>query len=150
MDSSRIDHVIISFLKRAFIPFARFALFIIYAWFGFLKLIGLSPAGVLVQQLFSKTIHFMPFHTFYILFALFEILIGILFLFPRLIRIAIPFLFLHMITTVLPLFTLPSVTWQSFLVPTMEGQYIIKNFAILAIAVGIAAHTHPIRERENH
>ena len=146
MEIPRIDHRIIAALKKAFIPFARFALFIVYGWFGILKVVGLSPAGTLVHQLFDKTIHFMPFATFYLLFGLFEVLIGVLFLFPKLIRIAIPLLFLHMITTVLPLFTLPAVTWQSFLVPTMEGQYIIKNFVILAVAIGIAAHTHPMPE----
>jgi hypothetical protein len=150
MDTLRLDHRIILFFKKAFIPSARFALFVVYFWFGVLKLVGLSPATGLVHQLFTQTIHFMSFNTFYALFALFEMLIGILFLFPKVIRIAIPLLFLHMVTTILPLFTLPHITWQAPLVPTLEGQYIIKNFVIMAIAIGIASHVHPLPEKRHH
>jgi hypothetical protein len=30
------------------------------------------------------------------------------------------------------------------MVPTLVGQYIIKNLVIIAVAMGIAAHLHPI------
>jgi uncharacterized membrane protein YkgB len=150
IDTVRLDHEIIHFLRRAFVPSARVALFIVYFWFGILKLLGYSPAGALVHQLFDATIHFMSFNTFYVLFALFEMLIGILFLFPRVIRIAIPLLFIHMITTVMPLFVLPDVTWNGFLLPTIEGQYIIKNFVIMAIAIGIASHANPLPWKKGH
>ncbi len=88
----------------------------------------------------------MSFDTFIILFGLFECLIGILFIFPNLVRVVIPLLFLHMITTFMPLFLLPEVTWSGFLVPTLEGQYIIKNLVIIATAVAIAAHLHPLQK----
>ncbi len=123
---------------------SRFAIFVIYFWFGLLKVLGLSPAGEMVRQLFDKTtvIHFMQFQNFYTLFSWFEILIGVLFLFPRLTRLAVSLLFVHMATTVLPLFFLPAISWQSFLVPTLEGQYIIKNIVIVACAIAIAARPH--------
>ncbi len=127
-------------------PVARFGLFVIFFWFGILKVIGLSPANSLVQSLFEQTIGFMSFDTFIILFGLFECLIGILFIFPNLVRVVIPLLFLHMITTFMPLFLLPEVTWSGFLVPTLEGQYIIKNLVIIATAVAIAAHLHPLQK----
>jgi uncharacterized membrane protein YkgB len=66
--------------------------------------------------------------------------IGILFIIPKLERIAIFFLILHMIIVALPLFLLPQITWQKFLVPTLEGQYIIKNLAIISLALVIGAH----------
>lgn len=149
MDIVRLDHKIITFLKKSFLPSARFALFTVYFWFGILKFLGFSPAGELVHQLFDQTIHFMQFDTFYLLFAIFEMAIGVLFLFPRAIRTVIPLLFLHMITTLVPLITLPDVTWQSFLIPTLEGQYIIKNLVIMALAIGIAAHTDPLPDRKD-
>jgi hypothetical protein len=31
-------------------------------------------------------------------------------------------------------------------VPTLEGQYIIKNVAIVALAIGVAAQTSPLRK----
>ncbi len=147
MNTPRIDHEIIHWLRKAFIPFGRFAIFIVYVWFGMLKVVGLSPATPLVHHLFDATIHFMPFNTFFILFALFEVLIGVLFLFPKATRIVIPLLFLHMITTILPLILLPQETWNGFMVLTLEGQYIVKNLVIIAVAIGIAAHMHPLPMR---
>ncbi len=40
-------------------PMARFALFVVFFWFGWLKVIGLSPASGLVQHLFEQTISFI-------------------------------------------------------------------------------------------
>ena len=86
----------------------------------------------------------MPFTAFYTLFAVFEVAIGLLFLVRGLERLAIFLLGLHLITTMLPLIFLPQVTWQTFLVPTLEGQYIIKNILIAAIAVVIGSKLVPI------
>jgi uncharacterized membrane protein YkgB len=139
-----LDLHLIHFFKRYSIPMARFGLFVIFFWFGALKVVGLSPASNLVQALFEQTISFMPFHTFINLFGLFECLIGILFIIRGLERLVIPLLFIHMITTFMPLFLLPQETWSGFLVPTLEGQYIIKNLVIIASAMGIAAHVRPM------
>lgn len=127
-------------------PSARFGLFVVFFWFGFLKVVGMSPASGVVERLFESTIPFMSFATFLILFGLFECLIGILFLIKGAERVVIPLLLIHMITTFGPLVFLPSETWQTFMVPTLEGQYIIKNLVIIAAAVGIAAHLHPIKK----
>jgi uncharacterized membrane protein YkgB len=138
------DKSLISILRRLSIPLARIALFVVFFWFGILKALGLSPATGLVEMLHAQTIPFVPFHIFFIGFAVYECIIGILFLIKGAERIVIPLLFLHMITTFLPLILLPAVTWQSFLVPTIEGQYIIKNLVIIAAAVGVAANLHPL------
>jgi len=126
-------------------PCARFALFVVFFWFGILKVIGLSPAAGVVQGLFEKTVPFMSFGTFFVAFGLFECLIGIMFLIKGLERLVIPLLFLHIILTAGPLVLLPAMSWQSFMVPTLEGQYIIKNLVIIATALGIAANLHPMR-----
>lgn len=142
----KIDYSIIHFFRRAFLPSARIGLFVVFFWFGILKVIGLSPASGVVQRLFENTIPFMNFTTFLVLFGLFECLIGILFLVKGAERIVIPLLFIHMIATFGPLIYLPSETWQKFMVPTLEGQYIIKNVVLIAAAIGIAAHLHPIKK----
>ena len=139
-----IDVKLIHFFRQISIPTARIGLFLIFFWFGALKVVGMSPASPLVQALFERTIGFMPFATFIICFGVFEMLVGILFLKKGCERIVIPLLFLHMITTFMPLFLVPQATWSSFLVPTLEGQYIIKNLVIIAAAIGIAAHLHPV------
>ena len=141
-----IDIKIINFFGKVSMPMARFGLFVIFFWFGLLKVIGASPASPLVEQLFEQTILWMQFSTFIVLLGLFEMLIGLLFIIRGLERVVIPLLFLHMILTFLPLFILPAVTWSGFMVPTLEGQYIIKNLVIIATAIGIAAHLHPLKK----
>jgi uncharacterized membrane protein YkgB len=146
MTLKKIDLQLISFFKRMTIPSARFGIFVVFFWFGILKVIGLSPASGVVQRLFEQTIPFIPFDGFLIGFGVFECIIGILFLVKGFERIVIPMLLVHMITTFGPLFFLPTETWQQFMVPTLEGQYIIKNLVIIAAAIGIAAHLHPIKK----
>ena len=139
-----IDANLIRWFRRISEPSARFGLFVVYFWFGALKVFGLSPATPLVQALFERTISFMPFSTFIILFGIFEMLIGVLFAIHGLERWVIPFLFIHMVMTFLPLFMIPSATWSGFFVPTLEGQYIIKNLLLISAAIGIAAHLRPL------
>jgi uncharacterized membrane protein YkgB len=144
MSIRSIDSSLIHFFHRIAIPSARFGLFVIFFWFGLLKVLGLSPASGLVQRLFEHTIPWMPFATFIVLFGLFEMLIGILFLIKGTERVVIPLLFVHMITTFMPLFLLEQETWVRPFVPTLEGQYIIKNLALIAAAIGIVAHIRPL------
>lgn len=148
MSIERVDSTLIAFFQKYSVPVARFALFVVFFWFGILKVIGLSPAGPLVEDLFHHTINFMSFPAFYLGFGLFEMLIGLLFLFRGAERFVLPLLLLHMIATCGPLFLIPEITWSGFMVPTMEGQYIIKNLVIIACAMGIAAHLHPIGQNK--
>jgi uncharacterized membrane protein YkgB len=148
MNIRHIDHDIIRFFRRISIPLARIALFVIYFWFGIIKVLGLSPATSLVYALHQQTISFIPFHSFFLAFALLECLIGILFLIKGAERIVIPLLLFHMITTMLPLFFLPHMVWTAWFVPTLEGQYIIKNLALIAAGIAIAAHLHPLPEKK--
>ena len=144
-DIRTLDIHLIHILRKISVPTARIALFIVFFWFGILKVLGLSPASTLVHELFDQMISFVSFDTFYLLFALFECLIGILFLIPGKERVVLPLLLFHMVSTFLPMVYLPNITWQAPWVPTMEGQYIIKNLVVIAAAIGIAAHLHPIR-----
>lgn len=147
MNIAKTDRTLINFFRKISVPFARFSLFVIFFWFGALKLIGLSPAGPLVHTLFDSTLAWLvPFGAFYSGFALFEMLIGILFLIKGTERIVMPLLLIHMITTALPLFILTGGTFTAPFVPTMEGQYIIKNLALIAAAIGIASHLQPFKK----
>lgn len=139
MNFRNIENALINFCQKISVPAARIALCIVYVWFGLLKVVGMSPAGQLVESLYYQTIHWIPFGTFYLFFALFECLIGILFLIPKATRIVLVLFLLHMFTTFLPLVLLPNSTWQAFFVPTLEGQYIIKNLVIIAAVIHIAA-----------
>lgn len=144
---NRFDQAIIEKLKILFYPFARIALFIVFFWFGLLKVLDTSPANELVASLLRETMPFITAEQFILGLGIYEMVIGIAFLLPRLERLAIALLVPHMITTVMPLFLLPSATWQNPLVPTLEGQYIIKNLALIALAIGIGAHLTPWRSK---
>lgn len=121
--------------------FARLSIFTVYFWFGILKFLGLSPANPLVLALFNMTIHpvfgSLSFALFIKIFAVYEMLIGILFLIPKYQKIATILIIPHLIMTVLPLFLLPKIVWQKFFVPSLEGQYIIKNVLIVAVLLGL-------------
>ena len=123
----------------------RLALFILYFWFGFLKVLGSSPANDLVEALLRETMPWIEPVVFITILGLYEMLIGALFLFPKLDRVVIPLLVTHLITTFGPFVFLPKIVWQELFVPTLEGQYIIKNLAIIALAIGIIAHMEPLK-----
>lgn len=147
MTIRNIDIHIISFFRQISVPMARLGLFVVFFWFGILKVFDVSPASPLVQALFEKTIFFIDFGTFLFLFGIFECIIGIMFLLPKVERIVIPLLLFHLITTTMPLFMLPVATWTGFLIPTLEGQYIIKNILIVVAAILVAAQVHPFSRR---
>ncbi len=142
-----IDLRLISFFETAFVPFARFSLFLVFFWFGFIKLLGVSPASPLAENLVDNMVGPQYFDILFLVIALIEAIIGLLFLLPRSTRVVIPLLLLHMLIVCSPLVLLPQDTWQTFLVPTLEGQYIIKNAVIVAVAIGIAASTVPLTQK---
>ena len=125
--------------ERASFIFSHIAIFIIFVWFGALKVLGLSPATPLVTALFDQTLAFLPLSPdlFVRLFGGFEVLIGICFIMPRLQTLGLILLIPHMMTTILPMFLLPDIAWHGILTPTLEGQYIIKNVVIIALATSI-------------
>jgi uncharacterized membrane protein YkgB len=146
MSLKTLDLKVIDWLRRWHLPIARLAVFTIYFYFGVLKLLGDSPATPLAQAMVSKTLGITHFHTTFMMLAIFECIIGVLFLFPKLTRIVIPLLLIHMVIVCSPLFLVPDQAFTKLFVPTLEGQYIIKNVAIIALALGVAAQTPPLRK----
>jgi uncharacterized membrane protein YphA (DoxX/SURF4 family) len=115
MKLKRLDSILIKFFGRSFIPLARLAFFIVFFWFGFIKLIGASPASPLAEALVAKTVGAQYFDFLFIVLALLECVIGILFLFPKAVRLNIVLLLTHMLIVCSPLFLLPSYTWDGSL-----------------------------------
>lgn len=142
-----LDCQIITFTKKVNFYFARVVLFVVYFWFGVLKILDTSPASPLIMQLQEKTLPFLTFGQFIIFFSLFEMLIGILFLFKKFDRLTIFLFILHMGTTFMPLVFLPQVAWQGFLIPTLEGQYMIKNLVLIALVINICANLKPMEKK---
>jgi hypothetical protein len=92
----------------------------------------------------QQTVGLQYFNTLFKVLAVYECLIGIMFLFPKLTRVVIPLLVIHLLIVCSPLVLVPHLAWTKPFVPTLEGQYIIKNLAIIGLAIGIAAQTQPL------
>jgi len=114
----------------------RLSFGVIFIWFGILKPMHLSPA----EGLLKATVVWLPFGSpdyWLIAIGWWEVAIGVFFLFQKTTRIAIILLLTQMVGTFMPLVFLPEVTFQSnnILLPTLEGQYIIKNLIIISAAL---------------
>jgi len=125
-----LDRQIAAFMRRYGVVALRWAIGIVFIWFGALKLVpGLSPAEGLVKA----TVFFMDPDLFFPILAVWEILIGVCLIVRPLIRVALLLLALQMPGTFLPLVLLPDITFTAFPYGlTLEGQYIIKNLVIIA------------------
>lgn len=124
---------------------ARVALFIIFFWFGILKVFGISPAGPLVMDLLNVTfLGFIDPEVFVVWFGAFEALLGIMVLIPRFERITFALLGFHLFTTIMPLYLLPGHTWDAWFAPSLIGQYIIKNTALVSLGILLFARMQPM------
>lgn len=124
----------------------RISFGIIFIWFGLLKPFGLSSA----QEMLKATVAWMPVGTpdfWLVVIGWWEVAIGVAFLIPRATRFAIALLFLQMFGTFMPLVVLPEVTFQdgNLFLPTLEGQYIIKNVMIISAALVLGGRQYQAR-----
>lgn len=110
----------------------RYALAVVFLWFGALKPFGVSPAAELVE----KTVFFFPPEYFIPVLGVWEVAIGVCLLYRPLNRVGLALMAAQMLGTFLPLIVLPGEVWSSFpFVLTLEGQYIIKNLVLIAAAI---------------
>lgn len=126
---------------------AEISLGVIYIWFGALKLYpALSPAEGLVlatvAEISDKVGIPLPATPAFILLASWEVVIGLGFIFRYYRRIAVWMLIAHLPATTLPFLLLPDLVWtRAPLGLTLEGQYIVKNLALLSAALAVGATT---------
>lgn len=122
------------------LPICRFALAFVYIWFGWPKLVGLSPADPVVEALLSATLPFIPFSPFEFFLGAVEVTIGVLWIHPKTTLYAFWITMLHMLTTFGTLVFTIDITWNiPFLVATLPGQYILKNVLLIATAYTVYA-----------
>jgi uncharacterized membrane protein YkgB len=137
------DKRIASLMDKFGVPMLRFAIGVVFVWFGGLKLIGMSPAADLV----ASTVYVVPADLFVPILGVWEVVIGLCLLYRPLTRVGILLLFLQMPGTFLPIVLLPDVVFTT--VPhglTVEGQYIVKNLVIIGAALVVGG---TVRETDN-
>ena len=136
------DISITQWMSRNGILFLRISLGIVFLWFGVLKFFpGLSPAEDLAAQTIERlTFNIIAGTTALYILAIWESVIGLLLLLGIWMRLTLLLLFSQMIGTILPVFFFPQEVFTNFpLVPTLEGQYIIKNLVIISAGIVIGA-----------
>ena len=129
----RIDAQITAWMGRYGLVMMRVALGIIFFWFGALKLVpGLSPAEDLVRN----SVFFIDPNLFQPVLAIWEMTIGLGLITGYFMRLTLLLLFLQMPGTALPLLVTPEACFTVFPFGlTLEGQYIVKNLALITSGI---------------
>ena len=130
MKTSSLD----SYLARNLESLLRWSFAIVYVWFGALKLVDLSPAHDLVELTLSWT----SISTVVTVLGVCEVILGVMFLIPKLTKVTLVLFVIHMAGTFIPIVGGFAVAYTA--VPyglTLVGQYIIKNLVFLAASASL-------------
>jgi len=137
-----IDRRITGWMAKYGIILLRISVGIVFFWFGVLKFVpGLSPA----DELATRTISTLTFGVVHPdisrpVLAAWECIIGMGLITGLLTRVTLLLLFVQMLGTITPLVLFTHETWTHFpIVPTLEGQYILKNMVLITAAIVIGA-----------
>ena len=129
-------------LARIGVPILRVALGVVFLWFGVLKFFpGVSPA----ETLAARTIEQLTFgairpNVSLPVLAAWESLIGVGLILNVWMRGILLLLAIQMLGTFTPLILFPTETFSVWpFVPTLEGQYIIKNIVLIGAAMVVGA-----------
>lgn len=120
----------------------RISLGLIFIWFGLLKFFpGVSPAeGLAGKTIYTLTFGLVKPQASLPLLAMWECTIGFGLVFKKWLRLTLLLLYFQMAGTFLPLFFFPHETFgASVFIPTLLGQYIIKNIVLVSAAIVIGA-----------
>jgi uncharacterized membrane protein YkgB len=138
----RLDVRITGTLARIGVPILRVALGVVFLWFGVLKFFpGVSPA----ETLAARTIEQLTFgairpNVSLPVLAAWESLIGVGLILNVWMRGILLLLAIQMLGTFTPLILFPTETFSVWpFVPTLEGQYIIKNIVLIGAAMVVGA-----------
>ncbi|MCG3042541.1 hypothetical protein L7D48_18520 [Streptomyces sp. S1A] len=115
---------------------------VVFCWFGILKFFpGASAAeGVAVHAMTRMTFGLVPAQASLLMLAVLETAIGLGLITKMMLRYALAAFFLHMAGVFLTLLLLPGDMWHTYgTIPTLEGQYVIKNLVLVAACLHISA-----------
>jgi hypothetical protein len=132
---ARLDRRLADFGAAHGARLLRWAVGLVYLWYGSLKLLGASPAIALVV----RTVTWLPPRWAVYFVGGWEALLGLGLLFagPLAMRLTLGLLLLHVAGTFQVFFLLPQDAFQGGnpLLPTLEGQYAFKNVIVIGAAL---------------
>jgi uncharacterized membrane protein YkgB len=138
----QLDRTLTHWMASHGVQLLRVSIGVVFLWFGMLKFWpGVSPADRLATETTAiLTGGIITEDAARIMLAILETAIGIGMIGGRWMRVVLLLLFGQMAGTITPLVLFPELTWQAApLVPTLEGQYIIKNLVLVSAGIVIGA-----------
>lgn len=142
-----IDERVVTLLRRHAPTVMRWALGLVFVWFGALKVANVTP----VAQLVADTLAAVPIPSSVLVPALggFEIVVGLALVSGRFLRPVLAAMVGHLIGTFLVLVVQPQVAFQDGnpLLLTTEGEFVVKNLVLIAGALLVAAALPPLRRK---
>ena len=144
MVAAQIEQWFLAFVEAHSLRLLRYALVIVFVWFGLLTATGVSETAGLVADVFW----FVPRETFLILLGGWEVAVGMALLSRRTLRLAGVLLTAHAMVVMLPLVLYPSETFSYFPYgPSFEGVYIIKDLVLLAGTITVGGLFDDVSDR---
>lgn len=138
----RTEARITAAMARHAVTASRISLGIIFLWFGGLKLVpGWSPAeGLACRTIHALTAGLADPEIIPPALGIWECLVGLGLLTGLALRPTLLALFVHMAGTATPLALFPAEVFTRFPIGlTLEGQYIVKNLALVSAALVVGA-----------
>jgi uncharacterized membrane protein YkgB len=129
-----------AYYRARSITVLRISVGIVYCWFGVLKFFpAASPAEEIAASATSElTGGLLPSHVTLPLLGTAETLIGLALVTGLLLRTALAVFFAHMAGAFTSLALLSGQMWQHG-VPTLEGQYVLKNLVLVAACLAVTS-----------
>lgn len=129
----RMDRFAAGVIESYSLPLMRWSLVMVLIWSGLLAIVHMNPGATLVAESIG-----MPVDVGVVILGVWEIVIGLGLASDRTAPLAAPLMIGYVAVTMVPLVVVPVVTFVMFpLVFTLEGAYIIKNWALLGGAITI-------------
>lgn len=135
------------FFQSRSISFLRFSMGLIYLWYGSLKIFQFDPNEI--DFLIRSSTDWIGLPYLVEVIGIWEVFIGVCFLWKRFLRWGLLLFFFHFPGTLLPLFLSPETAFSTppFAL-TIEGKYICKNIILLASAFVLVSSLHRVEPRE--
>jgi putative oxidoreductase len=132
-----VDAALAGFMERYGITILRFALAVVFIWFGALKVVGESP----VEDLVTDTVYWMDADFFIVFLGIWEIAIGIGLLLGVALRLVLLLFFAQMLGTFLTIVIHPGRVFEDGnpLLLTVTGEFIVKNLVLIAAGIVIGS-----------
>ncbi len=116
----------------------RLSLGIVFLWFGALKVFGVSPIVGLIQAIYPS----FPYPLAIMAIGFTEIVIGVGFLYPKMVKATVVLMWLQMAGIFGGLVIAPHLFFvhSNPLLLTTDGEFVIKNLVFLAASLVVLTH----------